>query len=153
MTAKFLSALGLLAALGGASGAHASQSATVQSVGRAEIGESASIQILQDLTFNALLPPTVAAVASPSSAANIQLSGKPGDAVSVAVPSTFRMTRTGGEETLTVITTGLDRMVLGGALRANGALSVDVGGRVVFSGEAVPAGAYRGLLVVMAQYN
>jgi len=153
MTAKFHSALALLAALGAASGAHASQSATVQSVGRAEIADSASIQILQDLTFNALLPPTIAAVASPSSAANIQLSGKPGDVVSVAVPSRFGMTRTGGQETLTVITTGLDRVVLGGALRANGALSVDVGGRVLFSGANTPAGAYRGLLVVMAQYN
>lgn len=153
MTAKFSSVLTLLVALGGASGAHASQSATVQSVGRAEIGESASIQVLQDLTFNALLPPTMAVVASPSSAANIQLSGKPGEVVSVAVPSMFGMTRTGGQETLTVVTTGLDRAVLGGALRANGALSVDVGGRVLFSGEILPAGAYRGLLVVMAQYN
>lgn len=153
MTAKFRSALALFVALGGASGAHASQSATVQSVGRAEIGESASIQVLQDLTFNALLPPTVAATASPSSAANIQLLGKPGDAVSVAVPSMFGITRTGGQETLTVITTGLDRAVVGGSLRSNGALSVDVGGRVLFSGAILPAGAYRGLLVVVAQYN
>ncbi len=139
-------------ALFGASGARAS--AVVQTASRAEIVQSAGIAVTQDLSFKAQVPTDI--VLSPGSTARVRLTGAT-DGVSLAVPSMFDLTRAGGLETLTVNTVNtlstLNRTVVGGALRANGALSVDVSGTVALLGVSMAPGAYHGFLVVVAQYN
>jgi hypothetical protein len=133
-----------------ASEAHAS--ATVQTPARAEIVAAAGIAVTQDLSFRTQLPSTSIVVSS-GGRARVRLTGA---TVSLRAPS-FDLIRDGGLETLTVMTATQDdsdrATVLGGALRANGALSVDVSGAVALMGQAMQPGAYRGLLVVMAQYN
>jgi hypothetical protein len=142
-----------LIALAIASEAHASS--MVQTPARAEIVAAAGIALTQDLSFRAQLPSTSMIISS-GGRARIRLTG---NTVSLATPS-FNLIRDGGLETLTVIIRNAiiqddeDRAtVLGGALRANGALSVDVSGTVALMGRTMQPGAYRGLLVVVAQYN
>jgi hypothetical protein len=122
----------------------------VQTVGSAEIVQSAGIAVTQDLSFKTQVPTNI--VLSPGNAARIQLTGAT-NSVSLAVPSMFDLTRAGGMETLTVNTLDGNRSVVGGALRGNGALSVDVSGTVALLGAAMAPGAYHGFLVVVAQYN
>lgn len=147
MIAKFGPLL-CLAALAVASGARAS--AMVQTDARAEIVQSAGIAVTQDLSFRSQTPTNI--VLSQGQAARIRLTGVRGG-VSLAVPSMFDLTRAGGLETLTVNTQDGYRTVVGGALRGNGALSVDVSGTVALLGARMAPGAYHGFLVVVAQYN
>ena len=86
--------------------------------------------------------------------------GQAGDAVSVAVPQSFKVIRSGGDETLTVRTNtnseyslGVNGVVLGGSANAD-TMSVNVGGSLsVASNDTVAPGPYEGLLVVVVQYN
>ncbi|MDB5456509.1 MAG: hypothetical protein JWP92_2094 [Caulobacter sp.] len=152
MTPKVSPILCGLAFVGFASTAFAS--AIVQTVGRAEIVQSAGIAVTQNLSFKALLPTNLAAVSASTSTASIALLGGQSAAVSLATPSAFDVTRAGGPETLTVTTVSpTEHAVAGGALRANGGLSVNVGGVVALTGETMAPGVYHGLLVVIAQYN
>ena len=79
------------------------------------------------------------------------------DAVSMSVPESFEMARQGGVETLTVQTSaGGDYSAIANLqsmLSASGTLSIDVGGSIRVSADQLAPGEYRGLLVVMAQYN
>ena len=94
--------------------------------------------------------------------ATLTISSQSGpDAVSVAVPETFKVTRTGGTETLTVRTNtnaeydvAGNGVVLGGALNAD-TMSVNVGGSLSLASESGPLvpGPYEGMLVVVVQYN
>lgn len=92
--------------------------------------------------------------------AALTVSGQAGDAVSMAVPESFRVIRTGGTETLTVKTNtnleyalGAGGVAVGGALSAD-TMSVNVGGalNLAAAGGLTP-GAYQGLLLVVVQYN
>jgi hypothetical protein len=99
----------------------------------------------------------------PSRAGNATLTiyGQAGDAVSMAVPESFTVLRTGGTESLTVKTNtnmeyGLsgDGVVLGGTVMGGNTMSVNVGGSIpLASTSQASPGAYEGLLVVVVQYN
>jgi hypothetical protein len=103
---------------------------------------------------------TTGAGALPLSNATLTIYGQSGDAVSMAVPQTFQVTRTGGAETLTVKTNtnseygvGGNGVVLGGGQNAD-TMSVNVGGSLsLASNDPLVAGSYDGLLVVVVQYN
>jgi len=99
-------------------------------------------------------------VSGPIGNAALTVSGQAGDAVSMAVPESFRVIRTGGTETLTVKTNtnleyalGPGGVSVGGALSAD-TMSVNVGGalNLAAAGGLTP-GAYQGLLLVVVQYN
>jgi hypothetical protein len=91
--------------------------------------------------------------------AALTISGQSGDAVSMAVPESFRVVRTGGTEALTVKTNtnveynvAPDGLIVGGS--ASETMSVNVGGALNLASSDKPApGAYQGLLVVVVQYN
>ncbi|HEV2531481.1 DUF4402 domain-containing protein [Phenylobacterium sp.] len=98
---------------------------------------------------------------SVASNATLTIYGQSGEAVSMAVPATFQVMRSGGTETLTVKTNtnsqyGLagNGVVLGGSVMNADTMSVNVGGTVTLASndQAVP-GPYEGLLVVVVQYN
>ena len=103
---------------------------------------------------------SIASGAAPISNAALTIYGQGGDAVSMAVPETFQVIRTGGTETLTVKTNtnsqynlGGNGVVLGGSANAD-TMSVDVGGSLaVASADGLVPGPYQGLLVVVVQYN
>ena len=98
---------------------------------------------------------------SPPGNATLTIHGQAGDAVSMAVPESFTVVRTGGTEALTVKTNtnveyGLsgDGVVLGGTVMGGNTMSVNVGGSIsLASTSQVSPGAYEGLLVVVVQYN
>ncbi len=174
MSLKFYASLGMLAILVGGSAAYAAIATGVTS---AIIQESAGILVTKDLTFQAQIPSgaiagAAAAVATVGSTAttnavggatlapqggtpaNLTVTGAAGDTVSVSVPQTFSVTSTGGAGVLTINTIGgTTNSVLGGGLRGNGALSVDVGGRIALAGQVVTPGDYSGVLLVIGQYN
>lgn len=97
---------------------------------------------------------------APLSNATLTIYGQSGDAVSMAVPESFKVIRTGGTETLTVKTNtnsefslGGNGVVLGGGLNAD-TMSVNVGGVLALaSADRLVPGPYEGLLVVVVQYN
>jgi hypothetical protein len=99
--------------------------------------------------------------AAPVSNATLTIYGQSGDAVSMAVPETFKVIRTGGTETLTVKTNtnsseynvAQNGVILGGGLTGD-TMSVNVGGSLSLAsaGPLVP-GPYEGMLVVVVQYN
>ena len=99
--------------------------------------------------------------ASPAGNATLTIHGQAGDAVSMAVPESFTVLRTGGTEALTVKTNtnvdyGLsgDGVVLGGTVMGGNTMSVNVGGSIPLASTAQASpGAYEGLLVVVVQYN
>jgi hypothetical protein len=146
--------------------------ATVTTTARTQIQDSGGIQVVQGLNLaaqvgsGALAQAGISAISgtvgsgvasnlSSNSVARVMLTGNAGDAVSLAVSPTLDATRTASQQKLVVQTFGgtTASTVLGGELRANGALSVDVGGRVALAGRSVSPGAYQGLLMVIAQYN
>jgi hypothetical protein len=92
--------------------------------------------------------------------ATLTIRGQAGDAVSMAVPESFQVVRSGGTETLTVNTNtnaayGLsgDGVVLGGAGMGPSSMSVNVGGSIQLASAGATPGDYEGLLVVVVQYN
>jgi hypothetical protein len=98
--------------------------------------------------------------AVPLSNATVTVYGQSGDAMSMAVPETFKVIRTGGAESLTVRTSTNSQYGLAGSTVVLGAapgsesLSVNVGGSLVMaSADQLAPGAYEGLLVVVVQYN
>jgi hypothetical protein len=94
----------------------------------------------------------------PGSNATLTIYGQSGGAVSMAVPETFEVIRTGGTETLTVKTnTNSDLagngVVLGGTPGSD-SMSINVGGSLALaSADPLVPGPYEGLLVVVVQYN
>lgn len=115
--------------------------------------------------INDVFLPTVPNVAGvntpPIRNAALTIFGRTGDAVSMAVPASFRVVRSGGTETLTVVTNtnvevGLDdsQVLLGGEVLAGNTMSVNVGGVLaVASSENLVPGPYEGMMVVVVQYN
>lgn len=141
----------------------------------ARITQSASVEIVSPLVLPSVTATAVAPNAgvapqrsggttpgaAPLSNATLTISGQAGDAVSMAVPESFTVVRTGGTEALTVKTNtnsefGLssDGVVLAGAIMGGNTMSVNVGGAIsLASAEPLAPGAYEGLLVVVVQYN
>ncbi|MDB5443920.1 MAG: hypothetical protein JWP73_2296 [Phenylobacterium sp.] len=187
MKRAFSTAAGAVAALGFAASALASASASIGA--SVSIAQSAGISIVTPLLLptvstTAVAPPssfggnTVVASGAPASAggsaaangagagasplgnATLTIYGQSGSAVSMAVPETFKVIRTGGTESLTVKTNtnspySLDGngVVLGGD-PGSASMSVNVGGSLsMASADQLIAGPYEGLLVVVVQYN
>ncbi len=140
----------------------------------AQITQGAGIEIVSPLVLPSVTATAVAPNARPSavaggatsgaaplSNATLTISGQAGDAVSMAVPQSFTVVRTGGTEALTVKTNtnaefGLssDGVVLAGSIMGGNTMSVNVGGAIsLASSERLAPGAYEGLLVVVVQYN
>jgi hypothetical protein len=100
------------------------------------------------------------ASATPLGNATLTIYGQSGSAVSMAVPETFKVIRTGGTESLTVKTNtnspyslAGNGVVLGGAPGSE-SMSVNVGGALTMaSADQLVPGPYEGLLVVVVQYN
>lgn len=177
--------LTITAALALAGGADALAAATASGTAGVSIERAASIDfvsplVLPTVTATAISPATsvgtvgsaVAATggasgaagstpntAAPTGNATLTIHGQAGDAVSMAVPETFKVIRTGGTEALTVKTsTNLEYdagngVVLGGSLNSD-TMSVNVGGALsLASADRLVPGPYEGLLVVVVQYN
>lgn len=169
---------GFLTAAGPALAANATGHAGVNVVQPA-----ASIQVTQNLTFQNLVPSTPTAnlivsgggagagpgagagaigggsvggatSAAAATPATLSLGGQAGDVVSLSVPAALDLTRNGQPVAarVSIISTQGSAVLITG-LNPQGALSVDVGGRVTLAGTVVEPGAYQGLLLVIAQYN
>lgn len=84
-----------------------------------------------------------------------------GEAVSLDVPPSFAVVRSGGDEALTVntVTNGDlsvvgDGVLLNGSIMGGSATSVDIGGELALaSTDHLVPGPYNGLFVVVVQYN
>jgi hypothetical protein len=164
-----------LSVLGFSSAALAS--VTAQATATLEIQPAAAINITNTLTLPSVTAVGLTSVTGFSTAtalsqtginvasgslgnATLTISGQAGDAVSMAVPESFRVIRTGGTETLTVKTNtnveynlAPNGVVVGGGL-ASQTMSVNVGGALsLASADRQAPGAYAGLLVVVVQYN
>ena len=125
----------------------------------AEISERAGIQTTGEVIFHDIsVMPNVTIAPSIDSTSNSQITvlGSGGDAVSLAVPEAIDMTKSDGEQTLTVVTNADGSYavpILQGTLSSDGVLSVDVGGTLQVAADKLQPGEYRGVLVVVAQYN
>ena len=140
-----------------ASAAAAQVSDGAATVGTAEVQERGGIEAAGEVLFDdILLSPDIPVSIMSTGAANLSVIGDV-SAVSISVPSAVDMTLAGGGESLTIVTAldgdqagvvGLSSLVAPGEM-----LSVDVGGEIAVRPEDLVPGEYRGLLVVVAQYN
>jgi hypothetical protein len=114
-----------------------------------------------DPTFASDTPSAGTGGGSVSGNARLTVLRDSAEAVSVDVPPSFAVVRTGGGETLTVNTvtqgdlavTG-SGVLLGGGLIGGSAASVDIGGKLAMaSSDKLVPGPYSGLFVVVVQYN
>ena len=156
---RFLSLL-TCAAVAAAAPAFAEGSANeAPTTASAAISERAGIQTTGQVIFQDIaVVPNVTIAPSIDSTSNSQITvlGSGGDAVSLAVPEAIDMTNTNGEQTLTVVTNADGSYavpIMQGTLSSDGMLSVDVGGTLQVAAEKLQPGEYRGVLVVVAQYN
>lgn len=141
------------------------QPALAQSSGQATTGVSTTVNervgiqttgevIFQDIAVTPSV--TIAPTVDSTSNSQITVLGQGGDAVSLAVPDAISMTKADGQQTLTVVTNadgGYSIPVMQGVLSADGILSVNVGGTLQIASQQLQPGEYRGVLVVVAQYN
>ena len=168
--------LTVLSAASGASAQASSATTTVQM--STQISEPASIDVVQNLSFNILPQALTTGLVITSSAAgglnaNVVLRGAAGDTVSLSIPSIITVVRDGGIDTVTVRTVGpvgnvnlpgagsVTGVAAGGLFSTpvtvignldGGILSFTVGGQVMVANNLVP-GEYRGVLTVIASYN
>jgi hypothetical protein len=150
----------LILALAMASGAAAQDTSSTTTTGTVEIQERAGIEAAGEVMFQDIqFTPNVGfdpQIATSETSANVTVTGDSA-VVSMAVPETIDVTLAGGEESLTVFTsTDGDQATVSGLeslISAGGVLSVDVGGAITVSAADLAPGEYRGLLVVVAQYN
>jgi hypothetical protein len=93
--------------------------------------------------------------------ARLTVRGQIGEALSMTVPASFTVVRTGGSEALTVRTStsgeyGVfgDGILLSGAIMNGVATSVDIGGQLsLASSDPLVPGPYEGLFAVIVEYN
>lgn len=147
-------------ALGLTSTAMAQETVVTSTTGSAQIAEQGGIQTTGEVIFKDIVitpqvstPPIVAS----SGTTNVTITGPGGDAVSLAVPQTFKVISTATGETVTVVTTTSgDYAAITGLqslLSSGGQLSIDVGGAIHIITDELRPGDYEGLLVLVAQYN
>jgi len=123
-----------------------------------EVTERGGIQTTGEVIFQDIaVIPSVSVASSIDSTSNSQITvlGQGGDAVSLAVPDAINMTKSDGQ-TLTVVTNADGSYavpIMQGVLSPDGVLSVNVGGTLQIASQPLQAGQYRGVLVVVAQYN
>jgi uncharacterized membrane protein YccF (DUF307 family) len=146
-----------------------------------EVVEGTSIAATQDLTFTILasaasdlrnIGSALSSIAGSGVSSNIVVAAG-GKTMSLAIPASIDVVRSGGVETVTVRTIGLPSSVVGadnaaisgvlsggvfsapvnvtGAL-GSGTLTFSIGGQVVLADTLVP-GNYHGVLTVIALYN
>jgi len=158
LPARFQIFAAVAVALLAASGASAQvRSVTTTTTATTSITEAATIRRTGELIFqDILITPGVSMgpVVDASGTSNLTMTGA--DAVSLAIPQFFDLVREGGIETLTVVTTadgGYAVSGLRGMTMSAGTLSIDVGGSIKVNADQLAPGEYRGLLVVVAQYN
>ena len=163
----------------GLASAQVDNTSTTQS--SVEVVEVTSIAATQDLTFTILastandlrnIGSALSSIAGSGGTSNIVVAAG-GNALSLAIPASIDVVRSGGVETVTVRTIGLPSSVVGadnstisgilsggvfgapvtvtGAL-GSGALNFSIGGRVVLANALAP-GNYHGVLTVIATYN
>ena len=156
----------LTLALAAAASGVTAQASTLTTHGSAVIAEPAGIEVLNNLVLPNVVVPVGgglggAPAQTSSGKAALTIRTHTGDTLSMAVPESFQVTRSGGTEGLTVKTTtdtdlrvAQGGVVLGGGDLADGTMSVNVGGLVTLAanGTVVP-GPYAGTLVVLVQYN
>jgi hypothetical protein len=87
-------------------------------------------------------------------AASYTVKGEGGQLISVSIPPSFTMVRSGGSETLTVSTTNdvVTSPTLSNTLGKGGTYTFDVGGSFPLD-SSVPLGTYTGTFAVTVQYN
>lgn len=151
-------ALPLLALTLTALGAPA-QASTASAPSGALIASPGGIEILANTVLPLVSGDGAAAPATRGNAA-LTIRSQTGAVLSMAVPTSFQVIRSGATEELTVTTTTDANLqltqggvVLGGPGLADGAFSVKVGGLVTLAGGAVSPGPYEGLVVVLVQFN
>jgi hypothetical protein len=135
------------------------EGASTDAAAHTDVSERGGIQTTGQVIFQDIaVMPNVTIAPSIDSTSNSQITvlGQGGDAVSLGVPEAIDMTNASGEQTLTVVTNADGSYavpMLQGTLSSDGVLSVNVGGTIqVASGQLQP-GEYRGVLVVVANYN
>lgn len=137
----------------------AQTSAQVPAGASTKITESAGIQTTGQVIFQDIaVTPSVTVAPSIDSTSNSQITvlGQGGDAVSLAVPDAINMTKTDGQQTLTVVTNADGSYavpVMQGVLSPDGVLSVNISGTLETAQQQLQPGQYRGVLTVVAQYN
>lgn len=136
------------------------QASSTQTTGAStQVTERGGIQTTGQVIFQDIaVTPSVTVAPSIDSTSNSQITvlGQGGDAVSLAVPDAINMTKTDGAQTLTVVTNSDGSYavpIMQGVLSADGILSVNVGGTLQIASQQLQPGQYRGVLVVVAQYN
>lgn len=148
--------------------AASARAATASTHASAVISESAGIDILNNVVLPTVITSVDVAGGGSTSVSHGALSnaaltihGQTGEMLSMAVPASFQVVRSGGTEGLTVRTTtdrelrvSQEGVVLGGNELADGTMSIAVGGLVTLASTAnIIAGPYEGTLVVLVQYN
>jgi hypothetical protein len=90
---------------------------------------------------------------APASRATFTVTGEGGMNFTVAVPSTFNMTRAGNQDPIQVtLSSTMGSGTLSGSYGGSGTATFGVGGAVVIS-SATPTGAYTGNFTVTVAYN
>lgn len=148
----------LTLAIAVATGAAAQETTTT--TGTVEVQERGGIEAAGEVIFQDIqLTPQVSfdpQVATSETSANVTIVGD-ASVVSVSVPDTVPVFNAAGQDSMTVITsTDGDSAAISGLeslISLGGVLSVDVGGAITVSAADLAPGEYRGLLVVVAQYN
>jgi len=124
-----------------------------------DVSERGGIQTTGQVIFQDIaVVPNVTIAPSIDSTSNSQITvlGQGGDAVSLAVPGAIDMTNGDDGQTLTVVTNADGTYavpIMQGTLSSQGVLSVNVGGTLQVAADQLQPGEYRGVLVVVAQYN
>lgn len=133
---------------------------TAATTGKVTVVERGGIEatgevVFQDLLLSPDMPLGPRITTTSTSGASVSMSD--GVAVSLDIPESFDLALANGEWTLTVTTAvnGGQVGVLGmqSLVSPGGTLSVDVSGEISARPQDLAPGEYRGLLVVVAQYN
>jgi hypothetical protein len=170
---RFPAALAVAACGLGATSASA-QTSSVDTTGSTTIIRPVTIEQSSGLAFGTIVRPTSGSstisigtdsdtatktggailLRGTQSRAKYTIRGEGGETVSVSMPTTFNMTRTGGSETLAVALTRnpSGNIALSNALGAEGTAALNVGGSFAIN-DTTATGAYQGTFTVSVSYN
>jgi hypothetical protein len=169
--ASILAIAGLLAFTSAAHAAPAILSAQARLIDPSAAGgiDILSAMVLPSINISALRGPgagsIIESVTSTTSSqrrstdnSSLRIQGQSGQAVSMAVPESFQVVRTGGSQALTVTTLIQGGYNLGGGLLLTSGtpqmLSVNVGGALSpLNARYLEPGDYEGVIAVVVQYN
>jgi hypothetical protein len=168
--ASIVAIAGLLVLAGGAHAAPATLSAEARLIEPSAAGgiDILSAMVLPSISISALRSssssPVIDSVTSttsqrrPADNASLRIQGQSGQAVSMAVPESFQVVRTGGSQALTVTTLTQGGYNLGGGMLLTSGtpqmLSVNVRGALdALNTRFLEPGDYEGVLAVVVQYN